>query len=140
MIHQPTPIKVLRANLGLKRGAYNIFSVMRRALDPLLQPKLYPLGSFLGSRFSSSIDVAFLAVLVARYRITKYSAKTKGESKSAIDGPERRAARQKDLRAPAPSYVHPLIRLVRFHRRLRPSASRSTTRCDDYTATPSPRR
>ena len=42
MIHQPTPIKVLRAKLGQIRGAYNIFSVMRRALEPLLQPKLYP--------------------------------------------------------------------------------------------------
>ena len=42
MIHQPTPIKVLRANLGRNRGTYNVFSVMRRALDPLLQPKLYP--------------------------------------------------------------------------------------------------
>ena len=42
MIHKPTPIKVLRAKLSPKRGTYNVFSVMRHALDPLLQPKLYP--------------------------------------------------------------------------------------------------
>jgi hypothetical protein len=42
MIHQPTPIKILRAKLGPNRGTYNVFLVMRRALDPLLQPKLYP--------------------------------------------------------------------------------------------------
>jgi hypothetical protein len=40
IIHQPTLIKVLRVKLGPKRGTYNIFSVMRRALEPLLQPKL----------------------------------------------------------------------------------------------------
>ena len=106
MIHPPTPIKVLRAKLGPKQGTYNIFSVMRRALGPLLQPKLNPLGRFLGSRFPSSINVAFLAALVARFRITKISAKTKEKGKTARTGPSGvRCNKKTYVLQPLPTFI-----------------------------------
>ena len=67
MIHQPTPIKILRAKLGPNRGTYNAFLVMRRALDPVLKPKLYtPKAVFWGAVFPVALmSLSWVPLLLA---------------------------------------------------------------------------